>query len=103
MCELFGTATVAVNYWRGHQLASDLVGELRAAQESALPPVTQFYRAANGSGGNLAPREVERLLEGLVEKVTAQLSARWWLTAGLFAFAVGALAGLAAALLALFG
>ena len=35
--------------------------------------------------------------------VLSGVSARWWLTAGLVAFAVGALASLAAALLALSG
>lgn len=78
VCQIIGTASVAINYYRTGEIAKNIVG---------------------GSELSLASVHWERRkLAALAGKLTR----RWWLSVGLVAYALGALIGLAAGLIGLF-
>jgi hypothetical protein len=97
LAELFGTVTVAITYARGHRLAQELLAP-------AGPAVRQITAAEifKPSDPTLQTWELEGNVGDIRRRVASQLRGRWWITAGLVAYGVGALAGLAAGLLALY-
>lgn len=78
VCQVFGTATVAVNYYRTGVIA-ELIDKSSQAQ--------------------LASVHWER---DKLAAVARQLTRRWWLTLGLIAYAVSAIASLTAGLIWLY-
>ncbi|HXN62333.1 MAG TPA: hypothetical protein VN886_17950 [Acidimicrobiales bacterium] len=95
--ELFGTVTVAITYAKGHRLAQELliatgppVRRITGAEilEPPLPGLRMF--------------DLEGNVDNLRYRVSNQLRGRWWITAGLIAYGLGAFAGLGAGLLALY-
>jgi hypothetical protein len=98
VAELFGTATVAITYARGHRLAQEMlthVGpEVRriTGAEIFKPPDDVFFQHW----------ELEGNVYDLRRRVAAQLVGRWWITAGLIAYVIGAIAGLSAGIIALY-
>lgn len=97
VAELFGTATVAISYARGHQLAQQLLQRAGPAVVTAnldelLAQHDSFVRTW----------DLEGSIAVLRREVAGQLERRWWLTAGLVAYGVGALSGLAAGVIALY-
>lgn len=78
LCQILGTASVAVNYYRTGAIA-DLIVKGSKAQLASV-----FW-------------EREKLAA-----VAGQLTRRWWLTLGLAAYVIGALAGLAGGLIWLY-
>ena len=82
LAELFGTITVAMNYARGAKVAREIV--------EALPNDVATYD------------DVEKTPLRM-KQMARQLDTRPILTAGLVAYAVGAIVGLAAGLLAIYG
>lgn len=78
ICQILGTASVAYNYYRTGVIADLIV----KGKETQLASV--FW-------------ERDKLAA-----VAGQLTRRWWLTAGLAAYVIGALAGLSAGLIWLY-
>jgi hypothetical protein len=78
VCQIIGTTTVAINYYRTGEIAKNIIG---------------------GSELSLASVHWERRkLAALAGKLTR----RWWLTLGLAAYVVGAIAGLTGGLIWLY-
>jgi hypothetical protein len=95
--ELFGTVTVAMTYAKGHRLAQQFL-------TAAGPGPRQITDAEifKPSDTQLQTWELEGNVDDIRRRVAYQLRGRWWITAGLISYGVGALAGLAAGLLALY-
>jgi hypothetical protein len=92
--ELFGTVTVSITYARGHRLAQELLTQTG-------PQVRQFTAAEifKPADTTLQTWKLEGSVDDIRRRVANQLRGRWWITAGLIAYGVGALA---AGLLALY-
>jgi hypothetical protein len=99
--ELFGTATVAVNYARGHRVAQGLLGAVGNDDEMSPTPMQELLSQDSAMTANVDVRKARLRLRELRLDMASQLSARWWLTAGLISYGVGAILGLGAALVAL--
>lgn len=101
VAEVFGTVTVAVNYYRGHVLASAMREEL--AEERALEgPTPAMYRSVRALHDQpFAIDAIEDASRALRTRVVGHLSAHALYTAGLASYVLGALLGLTAGLLAL--
>ncbi|MHB1554502.1 MAG: hypothetical protein ACYCSX_15030 [Acidimicrobiales bacterium] len=103
--ELFGTVTVALTYARGHRLAEQLVREIATedAVEMAKSPADQLLdQMSPGATAFFQVKIAEQRLRSLRERVSDQLTGRPILTAGLIAYGLGAVLGLAAGLIALY-
>lgn len=92
--ELVGTATVAVNYAKGHRIARDIA---ESSLADGRAPAAVSLRYDDPVQANWAADEAK----GQVRSLAGQLTARWYLTAGLVAYGIGALAGCGAGLLAI--
>jgi hypothetical protein len=101
--ELFGTATVAVNYARGRRVAKGILVVLEDDERASesMPVAQRSIGLADPVLANLEVRAAQAKLRDLRNDVASQLSGRWWLTAGLVSYGVGAVLGLAAGLVAL--
>jgi hypothetical protein len=96
--ELLGTATVAINYYNGAQVAREMREALRDEEREFRK--NPLVAALQGEGPAYYEHELVRdRLQATRERVAAQLSARWYLTFGLVALAVGSVAGFLAALI----
>ncbi|HEY5024433.1 MAG TPA: hypothetical protein VII76_05605 [Acidimicrobiales bacterium] len=97
--ELFGTATVAVNYARGAAVARELRAEMAGeGRPQAVGPNPSYDES------QMTPERVDQAsaaLFALRERVSNLLRADPLLVAGLIALAIGAVAGLAAGIIAL--
>jgi len=99
--ELLGTLTVAINYGKGARLAEHIRRELD--DESTEWHLNPAMAELKGEGPAYYEHlEIKKRLASLRARVADQLSAATYLTIGLVALAVGALAGLGAGLLALY-
>lgn len=96
VAEVFGTVTVAISYVRGHRLALRLL-------TLAGPPVRQTNLAEllDELATGMRAWNLESALAVVSREVGNHLQREWWLSAGLVAYVIGALAGLAAGLLAI--
>ena len=102
VCELFGTVTVAVSYQRGHRLAQKITN---AVQERVGAEPPQRYKELRSDDPHEAYIMADQLRGALADtenRVGEHLKRQWWLTAGLVSYAAGALAALAAGLVALY-
>ena len=104
VAELFGTATVALSYFRGHELAGKLLKDLgeEGSARLAMTPAQKLLEEMDFKGAGYRLHETEGRLQWLRMEVAAHLHRKWWLTAGLGAYVVGAATGLAAGLVALY-
>ncbi len=97
LAELFGTATVTLTYAKGHRLAQELLivtgPDVRRTTAAELFKPSDTY---------LQTWELEGNVDDIRTRVAGQLRGRWWISAGLIAYGVGALTGLAAGLIALY-
>jgi len=107
VAELFGTITVWMNYRSGARLAEVILAgvdaDLKLREEMMVKQSAAYLLRSDdpmflAMTGNDA---AERLLE-LRSQVGRHLGRRWWVSAGLWAYVGGAVAGLAAGYLALF-
>ena len=103
--ELFGTITVWSNYRLSARAGALLLSEVQREDEQdayirdtfhvqPFMPVTEQVQSA-------MVQESAKALRSLRREVGEVLRPRWYLTAGLYAYVIGAIAGLTAGLLAL--
>jgi hypothetical protein len=78
ICELIGTATVAINYYKTSTVAKAIINSYNPRFSVPFSERRQFIYFVN------------------------QLTSRWYLTIGLIAYAVGAITGLCAGLAAIY-
>lgn len=97
LAELFGTATVALSYARGHQLAQQLIERAGPAVRS-----TNLAELIAQRDSLIQAWELQGSVAVLRREVAGQLERRWWLTAGIISYGLGALSGLAAGIIALY-
>ena len=96
--ELLGTATVAVNYFTGAEIARELREEVAAEDaEYQQNPVMAMLKDQGPS--YIEQLESKKRLRALRQQLAGQLSPKWYLTAGLVLLAIGAVAGFLAALI----
>jgi hypothetical protein len=102
VAELFGTVTVWLNYARGAELARDILIEIEGEEQAATELEHQNrIPAMDHESLELALVKVAEAAKRLRSQVGNQLERRWYLTAGLVAYVLGAILGLTAGFVAL--
>ena len=102
--ELFGTVTVWLTYRRGVRVAEEFRAEVHA-EERGLAEMGDGKRmmlAFDDPGTSFRVTALEDRFRNALRRVADQLEPSAMTTLGLWAFVVGALSGLAAALVALY-
>ena len=96
--ELLGTATVAINYYNGAQVAREVKRSLAdEANEFRRSPLMASLK--DQGPAYFEHEEVRDRLRVTQERFADQVSPRWFLTAGLIALAIGSIAGFLAGLI----
>lgn len=103
VAQIFGTVTVAVNYYLGVSLGRSMRDELDSeeAEEDTSSPAYQLGLDSAVSA-NLALAQSRKAYRQRLRKVLSFLDPHWYLVAGLVSYVVGALVGTAAAIGALY-
>lgn len=97
--QFFGTFTVAVNYARGASLAKEVLGRIGAEDVTAVTRSESPAHALRNDSPLQANAEVEeigRQYRKTIRDIASQLSPKWYLTAGIIAYFLGAGLGLIA-------
>lgn len=104
VAQIFGTATVACNYCRGAQLAREVHAELDAEQATEGSEPGNMQRLLVDASEIMANFRLDDAIPAYRDRLRRLLSLsdpRWYLTAGIVFYIVGALLGLAAGIGAL--
>jgi hypothetical protein len=101
-CELFGTVTVAKNYLRAASVAGRIAADLGAERQRDEELAKDLLENMNWQRDPYAERRYREDYRTRVETLAAPLGRDWLTTAGLWAFGVGAVLGIADVALGLY-
>lgn len=103
VAQIFGTITVAVNYYLGVSLGRSIRDDLAVeeAQEDTMSPTSQLSLTSPVTA-NLALAETRSTHRLRLGKLVSFLDPHWYLAAGLISYVVGAVVGVAATIGALY-
>jgi len=102
--EIFGTVTVFLTYRRSANLGASIVGALASAEVSSESGLTDteklFLKVIPPPVERSDVQRIKDTSYESIKKLSKSLEPKWWITLGLWAYVLGAVLGLAAAIVA---